>query len=618
MASPLLPGRLLTTPPPLSANALSVLRSRYLRRSAETREPVETPGDLYRRVARSVAAAEARWPGSGFPASVWEDAFESLMTRGIFLPNSPTLMNAGREAGMLSACFVLPLEDDLGAIFETLRQAALVQKAGGGTGFDFSPLRPHGDPILTSTGSASGPVSFLKVFSAATGAIQQGSFRRGANMGVLRIDHPDILLFLAAKQDPSELTNFNLSVAVTDEFLAELGTRPDGPHLVVHPSSGRRSTLSRADRAGAPWTRGELFDQLVEQAWASGEPGLLFLDAINRDNPTPALGRIVATNPCSEQPLLPHEACTLGSIRLSAFVRLADLDLSLPLEPRPELFDWEGLRSVARVATRFLDDVIEINGYPVPEIEARCRETRKIGLGVMGFADTLFRLGLPYDSQEAARFGEQVMSTLNAAARAASEELASERGPFPAWGESALRATSKAPRRNAAITTIAPTGTISILADCSGGIEPLFSLSFERRILDGKRLPELSKPFLDVARARGLCLETILEHLDRSGSLQDLPEVPSDLRAVFLTARDIAPRHHLAMQAAFQRHCDSGVSKTINFSAAATREDVKTAFLTAGKLGLKGITVYRDGSRPGQPMSLPAATARAVACPGCG
>jgi len=577
--------------PAWSENALRVLRARYLRRHPANGEVCEGPEDLFRRVAEAVASVERLWPGDPGRERRSSEQFLQLFLDGVFLPNSPTLMNAGRELGMLSACFVLPVEDSIESIFEALKHAALIQKAGGGTGFDFSRIRPEGDLVLSSGGRSTGPVSFLQVFSTATSAIQQGAFRRGANMGVLRVDHPDIVSFLHAKDRTTDLVNFNISVAVPDEFIRKATAEPGAPHLVRNPRTGVEAPLPRAKGSSSVWSIGELFESIAERAWATGEPGILFLDRIQRDNMTPALGTIEATNPCSEQPLLPYEACTLGSINLAKLVR-------------DGRFDEEALRRTARTAVRFLDDVVEASRYPIVPTERMCKLTRKIGLGVMGFADLLFLLQLPYDSEEALALGENIMRSLNDEAHAASEALAAERGAFPAWKSSRWDTDRHRAQRNAAVTTVAPTGTISILAGCSGGIEPLFSLVFHRNILDGQSLPEVNPIFERVAKERGFYSRGLLERILQEGSIQQAPGVPDDVRRVFKTARDVAPEVHIRMQAAFQRHCDSAVSKTINFASDATVAQVKAMYLRAFHEGLKGVTVYRDGSRPGQPMAL--------------
>jgi ribonucleoside-diphosphate reductase alpha chain len=606
----------MSQPPFLSDNALQVLEARYLKRDPETGQVSETPESLFRRVARAVASAESQ-------AEAWEEVFYALMAEGKFLPNSPALMNAERELGMLSACFVLPVEDSIDGIFETLKHAAMIQKAGGGTGFDFSSLRPRGDFVHSSGGKASGPISFLQVFSAATNAIQQGAFRRGANMGILKISHPDIVEFIRAKDDKRVLTNFNLSVALSDDFMNEVEKSPNAIHHVTHPRSGQRYPLAKGDgakgdRAGGFWKVGELFDLIAEKARESGEPGVVFLDRINLDNVTPALGDIEATNPCSEQPLLPYEACTLGSINLAKFVPRQSPGTAI-VAPSAGAFDFAAFKETVRIATRFLDDVVESSRYPVPQTERITKGNRKIGLGVMGFADLLFLLRLPYSSDAAVRLGEEIMKTLNDEAHRASEELAEERGPFPNWKGSRWDVERHRLQRNATVSTVAPTGTLSILAGCSSGIEPLFSLVFTRNILDGRRLLEASPVFLQVAKERGFHSKSLLERIARMGSIQEMQEIPADVRRVFETARDIPPAAHIAMQAAFQKHCDSGISKTINFPSTASVRDIRDLYFRAFREGLKGVTVYRDGSRPDQPMALEAELVPAgQVAPGCG
>jgi ribonucleoside-diphosphate reductase alpha chain len=608
----------------LRPNALAVLRARYLKRDPETGEPCESPEELLARVARSVADVEGR---SGRPRSEverLEEEYFELMASGRFLPNSPTLMNAGRELGMLSACFVLPVEDSIEGIFETLKETALIQKAGGGTGFAFSRLRPAGDLVRSSGGTTSGPLSFLRVYSEATNAIQQGAFRRGANMGILEITHPDIIDFIKAKDDLQSLTNYNLSVAIPDEFMKRLLEDPGAPHEVINPRTGEKRVLERRVLPGGQrrqWTAGEVFDLIAERAWGSGEPGVVFIDRINDANPTPRLGRIEATNPCSEQPLLPFEACTLGSINVARFAGGGE---------RPDEIDWAALGRAIRLAVRFLDDVIDAGRYPVPRIEAMALGNRKIGLGIMGFADLLYLLGLAYDSEEGCAMGEKLMAYLQREAHQASEGLAAERGSFPNWEGSIWDEKHHRPMRNAAVTTIAPTGTLSILAGCSGGIEPLFSLAFYRQVLGGQKLLEVNEIFLSEARKRAFYSDDLIEQLVREGSLRNISGIPEEVKRIFVTARDIAPEWHIRMQAAFQRHCDSGISKTINFPAGAAVDEVRRIFLLAHAEGLKGVTVYRDRARLQQPMALaeeaaPAAAASAseveappeIRCPRC-
>jgi len=576
----------------ITSNAQTVLSTRYLKKDKQGK-PSETAEELYDRVATAVAAAEKGYGLSDNAVETVRDAFYEMMAVGDFMPNSPTLMNAGRRMAMLSACFVLPVDDSIDGIFTSIKNTALIQKAGGGTGFDFSHLRPAGDLVSSSGGTTSGPLSFIKVFSEATNAIQQGAFRRGANMGIMRIDHPNILEFIDAKQDLTKLTNFNLSITITDEFMNKAKDAPKTEHITVNPRNNKQGKLKKED--GTFWTVGELFNLLVSRAWKSGEPGVVFIDRVNRDNPTPQIGRIESTNPCGEQPLLPYESCNLGSVNLLKFVR-SDAD-------GLRTFDFESFTRVVHLATRFLDDVIEINSFPIPEITAMSRGNRKIGLGVMGFASALYALGIPYNSEEGLAMGEKIMKTLNDESHVASQKLAEERGLFPNWKGSTW--DQKGIRmRNACTTTVAPTGTISIIANCSGGIEPLFSLIFYRNVLEGKRLIEIDEQFERIAKERGFYKPELMEEIAQKGSLKDIQGIPDDVKRVFVTAHDITPEWHIRMQAAFQKHCDAAISKTINFDHDAAEEDVGKIFIMAHEHGCKGVTVYRDGCRDNQPMSL--------------
>jgi len=580
----------------LTDNCVRVLEHRYLKKGPDGRL-LETPEDLFRRVARVVAEPEKLYNPRITEEELTriEQSFYEVMTSLRFVPNSPTLMNAGREMGMLSACFVLPVEDSIQGIFDSIKNTALIQKAGGGTGFDFSRLRPNGDFVNSSGGTTSGPLSFLQVFSKATDAIQQGAFRRGANMGMMRIDHPDIIDFIRIKEDLAKLTNYNLSVSVTDDFMGKVKSNPKTLHHVVNPRTGKSFPLEKRDKAGEFWTVGEVFDLIVGKAWESGEPGVIFIDRINEHNPTPQIGRIEATNPCGEQPLLPYEACNLGSINLSRFVKEENGDPT---------FDWEDLRAATRLTTRFLDNIIEANRYPLEEIDRMCKGNRKVGLGVMGFADALFKLGIRYDSAEGVEFGEKLMRFVNDESHRMSEDLARERGCFPNWKGSIWDTRYRRPMRNACTTTVAPTGTISIIANCSGGIEPLFSLAFHRNVLDGQRLVEVNEVFKKVAVEEGFYSDELIEKVAEKGSLSDIDEVPEHVKRVFVTARDITPEWHIRMQAAFQKHCDASISKTTNFPEEATPEDVRRIYTMAFEHGLKGVTVYRDGCRKNQPMAL--------------
>jgi len=567
--------------PRLTPNALTVLRVRYLKKNPSG-SPVETPAQMFRRVARNIARAESRYNADRDEHRRIERTFHDMINRLEFLPNSPTLMNAGRDLQQLAACFVLPVEDSLESIFDAVKHQALIHQSGGGTGFSFSRLRPKNDPVATTSGIASGPVSFMRIFNKTTEVIKQGGTRRGANMGILRVDHPDILEFIEVKRSPDELTNFNLSVGLTDVFMRAVDRRQT--YALVNPRTGRSVGRLRA---------AAVFDRIANAAWRTGEPGVIFLDTINRGNPTPRLGRIEATNPCGEQPLLPYESCNLGSINLARFVA------GFPTRPR---IDFERLGETVRAAVRFLDDVIDMNRHPLPEIETITTGNRKIGLGVMGFADLLIRLKIPYDSAEALTMGARVMRFVWEQGRAASAGLAKERGEFPNWNGSRLQAEGHR-LRNATVTTVAPTGTISIIADCSPGIEPLYGVSFTRNVLEDVRLVTLHPLFVEMARAAGIYSERLVRRVASQVSIRDIREIPADLRRLFRTAHDVAPEHHVRMQAAFQEYSDSGVSKTINLPESATPKDVASAYLLAYRLGCKGITVFREGSRARQVMT---------------
>ena len=564
----------------LSDHATTVLRGRYLAKNNVGRI-IETPAQLFWRVATDIAQAERLYPkASRLPqaAQRWYDC----MARLDFLPNSPTLMNAGRRLQQLSACFVLPVEDSLLSIYDSLKHQALIHQSGGGTGFSFSRVRPHNDLVASSSGVASGPISFMRLFNLSTDVIKQGGTRRGANMGILRIDHPDILDFISLKQTPEEMTNFNLSVGITDSFMQALAHRRTV--ALINPRTNKPIRRLPAQL---------LFDRLVEAAWASGEPGLVFLDTINRANPTPHLGAIESTNPCGEQPLLPYESCTLGSINVANFVTRTSAQPTI---------DFARLAKTIPLAVRFLDNVIDRNRFPLPDIDRMTKRTRKIGLGIMGFADLLIALNTPYNSDAAIQTASALMKFFQEQAHRASADLARARGAFPAYRGSQLQIRHQR-QRNATVTTIAPTGSISLLADCSPGIEPIYGVQVSRRVMDGVVLTSQHPAFIRRAQALGLDLDRLQSGLAAQPSIQQLTSIPEELRRLFVTAHDVSPEQHVRMQAVFQRYSDSGVSKTINLPATATRSQVAEAFLLAYRLGCKGLTVFRSGSREQQVLS---------------
>ncbi len=558
----------------LTENALRVLKARYLIKD-EKGNIIETPEQLFVRVAKTIASAESLYGGN---TAEWEEKFHSLMTDFKFLPNSPALMNAGKDMGQLAACFVLPVGDSMNSIFNTLKNAALILQSGGGTGFSFSQLRPRSDIVRSTGGIASGPVSFMRIYNTATEVIKQGGARRGANMGMLRIDHPDILEFIKIKRSEGELTNFNISVAVTDAFLEAL--KKDEEYVLINPRSKAVVGKLRAK---------VVFNEMVASAWETGDPGIVFIDRINKANPTPQIGTMESTNPCGEQPLLPYEACVLGSINLSKYVKGKWYE-----NKKPEI-DYEALSTDVKTAVRFLDNTIDANKYPIPEIEAMHKGNRKIGLGVMGWADMLILLGIPYNHKKAFMLGNDLMRFIRDTARQESVDIAAVRGVFPNFQGSIYDAPGMPRVRNATTTTIAPTGTLSIMADCSSGIEPLFAIAYKRLVLDSE-LYEINKYFFEVAEKRGFFSEKLKKKVLEKGHLRSLKEVPGETKRLFRTAHEIPPRDHIEMQACFQEYTDNAVSKTINMPYRAKKEDVAKAFLLAYEKGCKGITIFRYGS----------------------
>lgn len=557
----------------LTENALRVLKKRYLLKD-ENGNVIETPDEMFRRVAHDIALADEAY---GEDVKKAEEDFYEIMSNLLFIPNSPTLMNAGTRIQQLSACFVLPIEDSMESIFEAVKHTALIHQSGGGTGFSFSRIRPKGDIVRSTGGVASGPISFMKVFNSATDVIKQGGKRRGANMGILDVTHPDILDFIKCKDDLRELTNFNISVAVSDEFMEKAMKGED--YELINP---------RTKEAVGKLNAKKVFDMITEHAWKTGEPGIIFLDEINRHNQVPHVGRIESTNPCGEQPLLPYESCNLGSINVSRFVKGKEID-------------WDKLRDVVWKAVHFLDNVIDRNKFPIEKVKEMTRANRKIGLGIMGFADLLIQLGIPYNSEEALKIAEKLMAFIQNEGRLASVELGKRRGSFPNFKGSVWDGKYEA-MRNATITTIAPTGTISIIAGCSSGIEPLFAISFVRNVLDkGDKLYETNPYFERISKELGFYSEELMKKIvENNGSVQGIEEVPPEIQRIFVTALDISPEWHVKMQAAFQKYTDNATSKTINLREEATVEDVRNAYLLAYKLKCKGITVYRYGSRPEQ------------------
>ena len=565
----------------LSANAVTVLEKRYLKRNEEGKV-IETPEELFRRVARNVALSDAMYGKPDEDVKRVEEEFYDLITSLEFFPNSPTLMNAGRRLGQLSACFVLPVDDSMESIFDAVKYAAIIHKSGGGTGFSFSKLRPKGDVVGSTKGISSGPISFMTVFDNATEAVKQGGTRRGANMGILRIDHPDILEFITCKDSNHRLNNFNISVGLTEKFMKAV--EEDKEYELLNPRSKKSVVRFRAR---------SVFETIVKQAWKNGEPGIVFLDRINASNPTPELGEIESTNPCGEQPLMPYESCNLGSINLSRMVKIND-------EGR-YVADWARLKDVTWKAVHFLDNVIDANKYPLQMIEEMTKANRKIGLGIMGWADMLIQMRIPYNSERAIDLAEEVMGFIQTEGRLASCALAEERGVFANYNHSVYR--DEMPVRNATVTTIAPTGSLSILACCTSGIEPLFAVSFVRNVMEGTKLIEVNPYFEQEAKEKGLWSRELIEKIAVTGSIANFKEFPQEMREVFATAHDITPVDHIKMQAAFQKYVDNAVSKTVNFPHSATLKDVEDVYMLAYKKGCKGVTVYRDGSREEQVLS---------------
>ena len=592
----------------LSENAIKVLEKRYLKRDKDG-NCVEKPADMFRRVADAIAAGDLKYGASADDVKKLSDRFYTAITHRYFMPNSPTLMNAGRELGQLAACFVLPVEDSLESIFETIKNTALIHKSGGGTGFSFSRLRPKNSVVRSTMGVSSGPVSFMEVFNAATEAVKQGGTRRGANMGILRVDHPDILDFIECKSDNNKLNNFNISIAVTDKFMEAYKNGTD--YDLVNPQNNQVVGRLSAKK---------VFDMIVDGAWRNGEPGIVFIDKMNADNPTPLIGEIESTNPCGEVPLLPYEACNLGSINLGLMVKDGKVD-------------WDLLADTTRTAIRFLDNVIAVNNYPLPQISEMVQNNRKIGLGVMGWADMLMKMGISYNSTEGTKLAAQVMEFIDYESKCESIELSKERGRFNNFkgsvydrkdylynkykGKSAGIVSDEQWKeldeqiekygiRNATTTCIAPTGTISMIASASGGVEPLFGLVFSRLIMDGTEMLEVNPIFKDYMIQHGLYSEDLMKKIAKDGSIAHVDGIANEIKHIFATAHDVSPYWHVKMQAAFQLHTDNAVSKTVNFEEHATRDDIKEAYILAYENNLKGITVYRNNSRQFQPMNLDA------------
>jgi len=566
----------------ISENCLKVLEKRYLVKDKDGKV-IETPEGMFRRVSRYIAKADKLYGASDLEIKETENKFYESMSNFEFMPNSPTLMNAGKDLGQLSACFVLPIGDSMESIFDAIKNTAMIHKSGGGTGFSFSRLRPKNSVVRSTGGVSSGPVSFMKVFNAATQAVKQGGARRGANMGILHVDHPDIMEFIRCKENDKEITNFNISIAVTEDFMNKVIA--DEEYSLIDPHNKKEVKKLRAK---------EVFDLIVELSWKNGEPGIIFIDRINKDNPTPKLGEIESTNPCGEQPLLPFESCNLGSINLAKTI----------CGNGKKQVDWDALKELAHAGVHFLDNVIDMNKFPLKEIEKMTKTNRKIGLGVMGWADMLIKLEIPYNSEEAVQLGEKIMKFISDEARVKSQELSRNRGAFSAFKESIFNEAGLKELRNATLTTIAPTGTISIISNASSGIEPLFALSYYRNVMDNDKLIEVNTLFEEVAKKDGFYSRKLMEEIAEKGSIKDIEDVPEEYKKIFVTSHDIAPLWHIRMQAVFQKYTDNAVSKTVNFSHNATKDDVREVYMLAFKLGCKGVTIYRDKSREEQVLNI--------------